>query len=145
MNNARYARCLATSQREFAFWAEMLNTPTVKRTRAQRRHVQSRQKRGRLLALEVLTKINRQIRNAPIGIRDLDAQDQNARDLAALRDGRIFGEGAVEVRPDLVALPASAAEKLGVDYESTGETGVVEIRPEGVYELTAAELKERTT
>ena len=59
MNQARITRCRATSQREFAFWAEMIQTPTKARTRAQRRHVQSRQRRGRLLALEVLTsKVN---------------------------------------------------------------------------------------
>ena len=64
MNQARYARCRATSQREFTFWAEMIATPTLARTRAQRRHVQTRQKRGRLLALKVLTsKVNREIRN----------------------------------------------------------------------------------
>lgn len=61
MNQARYARCRATTRREFAFWELMINTSTKARTRAQRRHVQTRQKRGRLLALEVLTKMHKQI------------------------------------------------------------------------------------
>ena len=103
MNQVRYARCLATSRREFDFWNLMIHTPTVKRTRAQRRHVQTRQKRGRLLALEVLVKMNRQLRKVPTPeeLHDAEQDRFDAAVEAAARDGRIFGEGAVQLEsPD---------------------------------------------
>jgi len=52
--NTRYLKARLQTQREFTFWAAILQTPAHLRTRAQRKHVQTRQSRGRIVALENL-------------------------------------------------------------------------------------------
>ena len=100
MNQARLARCRATSRREFAFWNLVLQIPARERTRAQRRHAQSRQKRNRLLALEVLVwyAANRQLRKTQDVPLSEESRAALERGLDDARNGRFA--------PDLVVMPA---------------------------------------
>jgi hypothetical protein len=129
--NIRYVKARLQTRREYDFWTGILNTPAHLRTRAQRKHVQTRQRRGRIVALETL------IRG---GMWPAVAEARKT-DHYPIR----HTEGQyIMTTPDLVAMPASAADAMGVDYARTGASGVVEIRNGEAYELTAAEYEDRT-
>ena len=75
----RYEKARGQTAREFSFWAGILATPAHLRTRAQRKHVQTRQSRGRIVALETLIRGGmRPANTAPGGLAPTTREQRKA-------------------------------------------------------------------